>query len=244
MSNETSLTKQEEQGMSIAGSNNFHAIEQFTKLLNRKPPLSSLQDTPDKKAKTMGISFVETKLDEVYLRQWGTENVNVLLVGNEVCVWLDLWVIDPQTRQKITRSGFSAVQITVDAVPERLKWKDGETEEIKKERNAWSLDMSNKKPNALYLSFPKARSMAIKNAAATLGKAFGRDLNRKYVDSPGEFYENVAAGEASLNDAIKELEAVKTIDQMLPIWNRFPELHENEIFKMKYFYYNRKHSAK
>jgi len=79
------------------------AIEKFTKVINEKPPSSSLQKTPDGKADTMGISFVETKLDEIYLRQWGTEEVNVMQLGNEVLVWLTLWVIDPQTKTKITQ---------------------------------------------------------------------------------------------------------------------------------------------
>jgi hypothetical protein len=50
------------------------------------------------------------------------------------------------------------------------------------ERNQWALNPSNKKPNALDMAFPKLKSECLKNAAQSLGKIFGRDLNRKNVD--------------------------------------------------------------
>jgi hypothetical protein len=50
------------------------------------------------------------------------------------------------------------------------------------ERNRWALNADNKKPNALDLAFPKLKTECIKNAALSLGKLFGRDLNRKNAD--------------------------------------------------------------
>jgi len=208
------------------------AIEKFTKIINEKPPSGSLQKTPDGKADTMGISFVETKLDEIYLRQWGTEEINVMQLGNEVLVWLTLWVIDPQTKTKITRAGFASVVIMVDKAPD-------EVARNPKAKNAWALDMQNKKPNAMYLGFPKAKSLAIKNAAQTLGDAFGRNLNRKFEDSPEEFYTNMAEGLATLTNAKKDIKAAETAQDFEGIWTKYPELHEVEDFKKDFMFHKR-----
>jgi hypothetical protein len=40
-------------------------------------------------------------------------------------------------------------------------------------------DISQKKKNALQKDYPKAKSEALKNAAKSLGKIFGRDIGRK-----------------------------------------------------------------
>lgn len=127
-------------------------IEQFTKRLNEAPPKEGIEKTPDGRAETLTISHVEGKLDEIYMRQWGAKDVNVQVVANEILVTLTLWVIDPQTGIRIERPGFAAVQITVDKAPENLKGP---------EKNAWSLNLQNKKPNACYLSFPKAKSLCL-----------------------------------------------------------------------------------
>jgi hypothetical protein len=58
----------------------------------------------------------------------------------------------------------------VDKAPDELKGK---------EKNLWALDINNKKPSALDMAYPKLKGEAIKNAAKSLGKIFGRDLNRK-----------------------------------------------------------------
>lgn len=230
---ELELEKPKSNGLARMGEvSNYQALENFTKLVNTPPPASSIQKTPDGKAETMGISFVETKLDEIYLRQWGTEDVHVVQVANEILVYLTLWVIDPLTKLKITRVGFAAVQITTDACPDNIK-------SDYKAKNAWSLDMQNKKPNAMYLAFPKARSMAIKNAAVTLGKTFGRDLNRKFEDSPEDFYTNLMNNQETLTDAIKALKSANTQEAFANVWNSHPELQDSTEFKKEFLFYQR-----
>lgn len=220
------------QELANLSTSNLSAIEQFTKILNTDPPASSLKKTPDGRADTMPISFVEAKLDEVYLRQWGAEDIHVQQLANEVLIWLTLWVIDPQTKERITRPGFAAVQITVDKVPEDLAGSG---------RNAWALDMANKKPNAMYLAFPKGKSLAIKNAAQSLGIIFGRNLNRKHEDEPGDFYANIANDTATLTNAKKEIQACREKHQFVEVWGKYPELQQNESFQKEYAYYHRKY---
>jgi len=148
-------------------------LQDFQSKLNREPEVSELDLTPDKRAKTLPISFVEMTLDELFLGQWGTEGFTTKVISNEVCGELVLWVLHPITENVIKRVGSAAIIIQVDKAPEGLEGK---------ERNLWAIDVHNKKPNALDLGYPKLKAECVKNAAQSLGKIFGRDLNRKKAD--------------------------------------------------------------
>lgn len=147
-------------------------LENFTKRLNNPPKPEELQKTPDGKAWHYPISFVEMSLDEMFFGLWSTENFRWSSLQNEVQGSIDLVVLHPVTGFTIRRTGSASIQIMVDAVPE----------ELKHEKNRWSIDVGNKKPNALYQGFPKLKAECIKNAALSLGKSFGRDINRKIAD--------------------------------------------------------------
>lgn len=148
-------------------------LQNFIEKLNRKPSDLELERTPDGKAKTLPISFVEMTLDELFLGQWGTEKFTSKVVANEVVGEIELWVIHPITGREIRRSGAAGIIIQVDKAPEEIQGK---------ERNQWALDILNKKSNALDLGYPKLKAECTKNAAQSLGKIFGRDLNRKKAD--------------------------------------------------------------
>jgi len=148
-------------------------IQDFQRRLNANPEVSELDRTPDGKAKTLPISFVEMTLDELFLGQWGTENFTSKVIANEVCGEIELWVIHPITGTKIIRSGAAGIIIQVDKAPDGMS---------NQERNEWALNPSNKKSNALDLGYPKLKAECTKNAAQSLGKIFGRDLNRKKAD--------------------------------------------------------------
>jgi hypothetical protein len=215
----------------------FAALEEFTRLINQPPPKDGVQKTPDGNAETLVISYVETKLDEVYLRQWGTTDVHVQIVANEILVWLTLWVIDPQTKIKIERAGFAAVQITVDRAPDNIK-------DNKQLKNQWALNLDNKKPNACYLSFPKAKSLAIKNAAQSLGEIFGRGLNRTVEDTPDAFYEKEFEARETIDQITEQLKTCKTREELAAIWNKYPDLHTNQTFRTHFNSYSSKLNLK
>jgi hypothetical protein len=147
-------------------------LQEWKRLLNREPDPKELEPTPDGRAKTLPISFIEMTLDELF-EDWGTRNFTTKVIGNEVCGELELWAINPVTGREITRVGAAAIVIQVDKVPEGL---DGQ------ERNRWALNPDNKKPNALDLGYPKLKAECVKNAALSLGKIFGRDINRQKSD--------------------------------------------------------------
>ena len=110
---------------------------------------------------------------EMFFGHWRTENFKWERMANEVVGSIDLVVIHPISGYEIRRSGAASIIIMVDRAPQNLD---------NVERNRWALNADNKKPNALDLAFPKLKTECIKNAALSLGKLFGRDLNRKNFD--------------------------------------------------------------
>ena len=150
-------------------------IENFNSRLNAPPNQNELQKTPDGKANSFPISFVEMTLDEMFFGLWSTENFQWSAIQNEVQGSLELVVLHPVTGFTIRRTGAASIIIMVDKVPDSIK-------DDNQRRNSWSTDVSNKKPNALDLGFPKLKAECLKNAALSLGKAFGRDINRKVSD--------------------------------------------------------------
>lgn len=140
-------------------------LQDFQAKLNREPNDKELGKTPDGKARTVPISFIEMTLDEMFLGQWETSGPTYQQVFNEVVGSLVLTVWHPITGRSIRRVGFASVVITQD--------KDAQISDF----------TTTKKKNALDLSFPKLKSECIKNAAQSLGKVFGRDLNRKDSDT-------------------------------------------------------------
>ena len=149
-------------------------LQDFQAKLNKEPNAEDLDKTPDGKARTLPISFVEMTLDELFLGQWETSEATYQQLFNEVVGSLVLTVWHPITGRPIRRVGFASVVITQDA-------------------NATIQEFNTtKKKNALDMSFPKLKAECTKNAAQTLGKIFGRDLNRKKVDSYTPTYKKLS----------------------------------------------------
>lgn len=158
------------------------ALQGFTNRINQGPDAKAIGATADGNAKTIYISHIEMTLDEYFFGLWETENFRWQLISNEVVGSIDLVVTHPVTGLKYRRTGAAAIQIMVDAVPDDLKFNPHDTKEQaerrKKDRNQWALDVQNKKPAALDMGFPKLKAECVKNAALSLGKLFGRDINR------------------------------------------------------------------
>jgi hypothetical protein len=149
------------------------SLQKFQARLNSAPSELAVESTPDRKAQTVVISHIEMTLDELFFGQWKTENFKWNAIANEVQGSIELVCIHPVTGFEIRRTGAASIVIMVDRAPENIAGQ---------ERNQWALNPSNKKPNALDMAFPKLKSECLKNAAQSLGKIFGRDLNRKNVD--------------------------------------------------------------
>ena len=138
--------------------------QDFQRRLNAEPNPAEFDKTPDGKAQTIPISFVEMTLDELFLGQWELHDVHSQQIFNEVVGTGILTVWHPITGRPLKRAGFASVIITQDQGATIAQFND------------------TKKKNALDLSFPKLKAEILKNAALSLGKIFGRDINRKLKD--------------------------------------------------------------
>lgn len=138
-------------------------LEAFIKMLNKEPNKNELGKTADGKASTIPISFIEMTLDETFKGLWSTENFTYQVFANEVVGSLELVAIHPVNGMQIRRTGAASIQIMVN-------------------KGTNPLDINNKKSNALDMGFPRLKSECLKNAAQSLGKIFGRDLNRDKSD--------------------------------------------------------------
>jgi hypothetical protein len=154
-------------------------LQKFVKLVNMAVEADKLQPHPIVKGvQYLPISFMEMTLDELYFGLWKTDNFRWSQVANELVGTLELHVFNPIAQVWLTRTGAAAVQIMVDAIPKEQK-----EEMTRKEINGWAIDLSNKKPSALSNgSFAALKADCFKNACLSLGKYFGRDVNRVAVD--------------------------------------------------------------
>jgi len=115
------------------------------------------------------IGFIEAKLDRIFHGLWKTENVQTTVIGNEVCMTLELHVFFYPINQWVVRTGAGAAMIQ-----QRGDW-DAVN---KKKVPARPSDVDAKISNTLAKDYPHAKAEALKNAARSLGRTFGRDLNR------------------------------------------------------------------
>ena len=162
-------------------------LQDFQRKLNVEPDPREFEKTPDNRASFLPISFVEMTLDEIFLGQWELSEVHTQQIFNEVVATVCLTVTNPVTGKPQKRTGWASVIITQD-----------------KDAQVADFNMTKKK-NALDLAFPKLGAEAFKNAAQSLGKIFGRDINRKKTDTFKPALKPI--GDDALQAAIKRIEA-------------------------------------
>lgn len=156
----------------------FARLQKFTAILNTGVEEDKLQQHPlVKKAKYLPISFVEMAMDELFFGMWCTEDFRWNVIANEVVASLTVRFMHPVTKEWLRRTGVAATQIMVDSIPEQQK-----SLMTKQEINAWATDLHNKKPAALEMGgFAALKADCFKNACLSIGKYFGRDVNRAVV---------------------------------------------------------------
>jgi hypothetical protein len=190
-------------------------LEKFLTRLNQEPNPKEIFKTPDGKASDLPISYVEMTLDELYYGLWAVRNFKANLIANEVVGELELEVFHPVTQTWITRTGAACIQIMVDAVPDSIK-------DNRQQKNQWALNPDNKKSNALDMAYPKLKTECIKNAAKTLGKIFGRDLNRK--EKVDTYKPAIVGNEASKAAVVKRAVLLGNLNEAENLMALFPEL--------------------
>lgn len=199
-------------------------LQDFTRRLNAEPNPGEFDKTPDGQASYLPISFIEMSLDELFLGQWSTENFKWSAITNEVQGSIELVLIHPITQKEIRRTGAGSIVIMVDSLS-----KEEKDVMSKQARNLYALNPENKKPNALDLGFPKLKAECIKNAASSLGKLFGRDINRKKKDVFKPALHPLS--DKAFQDALKRLQAGKLETFALAEANFILSAEQKEILK-------------
>lgn len=139
-------------------------LQNFSKLLNRTPKANEVRTNKYAgNSKYLPISFLEMNLDEMFFGLWQTKNFTSKVIGNEICGEIELWYFHPTAKTWLTRVGSAAVMI---------QFKSGSD----------LGDVRNKITNTLGKDYPHLKAQCFRNACLSLGKAFGRDLNREYFD--------------------------------------------------------------
>lgn len=181
----------------VISSEPIRNLDRFTSRLNTNPPDSELKVNKQAGgAKYLPISFVEMKLDELFLGLWSWEVRGTQVVANEILIWGDLKVYHPIASQWITRSGTGAAM-------------------IQQKQGSDVTDISAKIKNTMAKDFPHAEVEALKNAAKKLGKVFGRDLNRGVLsDDFTPMSDQLEAEESFQADVKTKLDAAKTVIEL------------------------------
>lgn len=139
-------------------------IEKFNRSLNREPKLEEVKINKHAgNSAYLPISFIEMTLDEMFFGQWDVVDFKYQVIANEIVGSVVLVVENPITGREIRRTGAASVMIQMT-------------------RGSSVLDVGSKIKNTLVKDFPHLKSSCISNAAKSLGKLFGRDLNRSLND--------------------------------------------------------------
>ena len=219
MSNTKEIAKPSSQ--EVAGVKDFQGIEAFLKVVNIAPRKREIAvNKMAGNSRYLPVSFVQMKLDEFFFGLWSWEVVDVKVVANEILVWGNLKVYHPKAQVWLNRSGTGATMI-----------------QMKSDRNGGNgdiTDIGQKIKNTLVKDFPHAESEALKNAAKKLGKAFGRDLNRKLEDQYTSFIDTMTDAKESEMDIDAGLDNCRTIAALGEFYNHNKNLFEgNDILMDK-----------
>ena len=149
------------------GANNLPAIKQlehFQMLLNKEPDQAHIKKAHEAKGggQYLPIGVIENLLDETYNGLWQTI-AKVEQMGNSIVATVHLRVFSPVAQTWINRTGVGAIRLQL-------------------EKGSAVMDASSMKGDAFEKGVGTAKSVAIRNAAASLGVVFGRNLNRKDLE--------------------------------------------------------------
>lgn len=173
-------------------------MQRFVKIMNSDVEEINLEPHPvAKNRKYLPISFMEMALDQLFFGLWETVNFKWQVISNEISASVEIRVFHPYAKVWITRTGAAAAAIMVDSIPDEQK-----KNMTKQQINRWALEVDNKKPSALEMGgFAALKADCFKNACLSLGRYFGRDVNREHQ---GIFVPVVT----DIQEAIKKLRSV------------------------------------
>lgn len=176
-------------------------LANFSNLINTAPPKKEVKiNSQANNSQYLPISFVENKLDEVFSGLWQIKNFRWQVIANEIVGSIELGVYHPILKEWIWREGAGATII------QQLSKQKGGTGDI--------TNIGDKIKNTLVKDFPHLKAECLKNAAKSLGKMFGRDLNREFEDSYTPIQDTIEA-----EGFMAQIERAKSTEQIVQIVN-------------------------
>ena len=144
-------------------------VQKFQQFLQRDPSPKEIRSNKFAgNSKYLPISFMEMTLDEIFFGLWETKNFQTENIANEIVGHIELRFFHPLVKTWLTRTGAGAVQIQMRS-PE--KGGSGDITNIK-----------DKIVNTLSKDYPHLKAECFRNACLSIGRMFGRDLNREFDD--------------------------------------------------------------
>lgn len=139
-------------------------LQNFLKLLHKDPPKEEIKiNKQANNSQYIPISFLEMKLDEMFFGLWSTKNFQTKTIVNEEVGSIELWYFHPTAKTWLCRIGAGAVM-------------------IQQKKDSDITDIGAKIKNTMTKDYPHLKAECFRNACLSLGKAFGRDLNREFED--------------------------------------------------------------
>lgn len=165
-------------------------VESFQFLLNKDPETRSIKKAHEAKGggNYLPIGHIENTLDEVYGGLWQS-HAKVEVMMNSIVATVTLRVFHPVAKVWLSRAGVGAIRMQLNA-------------------GSPAMDASNMKGDAFEKGCGIAKSVAIRNAAASLGVVFGRNLNRKDLDA----FEFEPMSEQASDYESKAMEALQLLE--------------------------------
>lgn len=192
-------------------------FDSFTAQLNQKP--SQDEVSVNKMANNsvyIPIAVVEAKLDYLFKGMWKTHSWSQQVIVNEVTASMVLEVLHP-SGVWLTRIGTASVMIGLKSGSEVT-------------------DIGSKQKNTLVKDIPHLKAECLKNAAKSLGKAFGRNLNR--------FFDDGLESETGFEDIKANMDALHSEAELLEYWKSSLNKMQRSDITVKRLFNQRKEDLK
>lgn len=157
----------------LAGVNpeGFKSLYQFNEYLAKAPKKEWVQvNKHAQNAKYLPIRIVENLLRSFFGVYQVEMNGQPHIIGNSVVISVHLKVYHPILKEWLVFAGVGAVPIQLEA-------------------GASPLEFDKMKAKALHMNIPAAKSFAVSNAAKSIGRIFGSDLNNDEISQVYNVYQ-------------------------------------------------------
>lgn len=177
-------------------------LNEFTEALSSKPSETEIKiNKQANNSSYIPIEVTESKLDYYFNGLWKTTDFKWQVIANELAGSIQLHIFHPVAGVWLERSGGAGVMIQFK--------KDSEIS-----------DINNKIKNTLVKDVGHLKTECIKNAAKSLGRQFGRNLNRDYDDGLGEL--------ESMSQSIEDLKDTKDIKNLIACFNALSPIMQSD----------------